>query len=125
MPFDASTDGSTIVGTSISARGSKAFIWDRENGMRSLSRVLRREYEAELTGWKLFEARGVSDDGLTITGRGINPDGVEEGWVVRLTPTADSLPLHTKSVPEPASAILPALILLISHRRRRRSPRTH
>ena len=35
-------------------------------------------------GWTLQGSRGISDDGLTISGWGINPDGNEEGWVVFL-----------------------------------------
>ena len=28
--------------------------------------------------------RGISDDGNSIVGYGVNPDGVEEGWIARL-----------------------------------------
>jgi hypothetical protein len=37
-----------------------------------------------LTGWQLWEATGVSDDGLSIVGYGRNPDGNTEAWLTRL-----------------------------------------
>jgi hypothetical protein len=52
--------------------------------MRSLQEVLVKDYGLELTGWALKMAKAVSDDGLTIVGKGINPDGKEEAWLVRL-----------------------------------------
>ncbi len=39
------------------------------------------ELGLDLTGWALFEARGISDDGLTIVGFGANPSGQTEVWI--------------------------------------------
>ena len=76
-----------MVGTSIlgkRAQWSEAFIWDKEKGMRSLKSVLENDYNLDLAGWKLQGANDVSDDGLTIVGNGINPDGNFEAWMVQL-----------------------------------------
>ena len=67
--------------------------------MRSLYDVLVNDLElAEVEDWQLLEARAVSDDGLSITGTGINPTGETEAWLVRL--------------PEPAAPLLPLAALL-------------
>ncbi|TWT32423.1 hypothetical protein KOR34_41860 [Posidoniimonas corsicana] len=56
------------------------FLWDRERGMRPLARVLAGDYGLDLEGWRLFEVGAISDDGTTIVGTGVNPDGVQEAW---------------------------------------------
>jgi probable HAF family extracellular repeat protein len=49
-----SGDGSTIVGasTKVGSLGTRAFIWDEQNGMRELSEVLS-DLGIDLTGWTL------------------------------------------------------------------------
>lgn len=81
-----SDDGSIVVGRSTVGRNFdvEVFIWDANNGMRNLKDVLEIEYGLDLTGWKLEWARGISQDGSTIVGFGINPDGNTEGWVATL-----------------------------------------
>jgi hypothetical protein len=37
-----------------------------------------------MKGWMLTRATGISDDGLTIVGQGLNPQGQLEGWVLQL-----------------------------------------
>ena len=78
--LDASEDGSTIVGFSTGTFGDEAFIWDAENGMRSL-RVHLISLGVDLTGWWLLEALAISDDGRTVVGFGINPDGDDEAFM--------------------------------------------
>lgn len=56
------------------------FLWDPDHGMRPLERVLSGDFGLDLTGWNLGEATAISDDGTTIVGTGINPDGVQEAW---------------------------------------------
>lgn len=86
--YAVSADGSVIIGE---AAYAKAFIWDKENGTRFLQEVLENEHGLELTGWKLRRATGVSDDGKTIVGFGINPNGEYEAWIVT--------PIKPNSVP--------------------------
>jgi uncharacterized membrane protein len=86
-PADASFNGSVIVGQSFSPRfGSpapEAFVWDQLGGSQYLIDVLTG-LGLDLTGWTLESATGISDDGLTIVGTGINPDGNQEAFIATL-----------------------------------------
>ncbi|MBE9042912.1 PEP-CTERM sorting domain-containing protein [Pleurocapsales cyanobacterium LEGE 10410] len=82
--YGVSGDGSIVVGKSSDDIFLEAFIWDKKNGMRNLQSVLTEEYGVDLTGWRLFVARDISDDGKTIMGLGTNPDGKTEAWVAKL-----------------------------------------
>ncbi len=101
--YSVSGDGSVIVGVegewayiADSRSTGRAFIWDADNGMRSLSDVLENDYGLDVvSGWLLGEAVGISADGLTIIGNGINPNGHFEGWVA--------------TIPEPGTFLLLAL----------------
>lgn len=86
-----SADGSTIVGYDGSYANSEPFIWDAVHGMRSLRQVLIGQ-GADLTGWTLGLATGVSADGRTIVGYGTNPNGQQEAWIAVLPePGTDAL----------------------------------
>jgi len=87
--YGVSADGSVIVGQSNSDLGIEAFIWDEDNGMRKLQDVLENIFQLDLTGWTLQGAYGISANGLTIVGEGINPVGDTEAWIA--------------TVPEPVS----------------------
>ena len=84
----------------------RAFVWDSTHGMRELDQVLI-DLGADLTGWKLFDARDISDDGLTIVGYGTNPSGFNEAWIA--------------TIPEPSTGLLlmAGLLGLGSYRRSR------
>lgn len=108
-----SADGSVVVGRSavggVAPRGDdRAFIWDARHGMRDLAGVLT-ELGADLRGWTLTEARAVSDDGRTIAGDAIDPDGREVAFVA--------------VVPEPGIGMMAAAMVMrgLLCRRRRRS----
>jgi len=88
---DISADGSVIVGSANSGV-SEAVFWTEADGMRVLQDFLMNELGLDLTGWQLTNAFGISDDGLTIVGRGTNPDGISQGWIA--------------VIPEPATGLL-------------------
>lgn len=92
-----SADGSVVVGFGNSALGSEAFIWDTTHGIRNLRDVLTNDFGLGpgLTGWTLTEATGISTDGLTIVGFGVNPSGDTEAWRAQIDP-----------IPEPATLLL-------------------
>lgn len=109
---DVSADGSVIVGIAHSERGSEAFVWDEQHGMRSLYDLLLADptIAPQLEGWAFHAAVAVSDDGRTIVGDGTNPNGEREGWLVRI----DSAP-----VPEPSTVamLMTAVICVLARRR--------
>jgi len=98
-----SADGSTIVGQGYNTTNSDAFVWDGQNGIRSLRDVLTAQGD-DLTGWTLTSAQAVSADGRTIVGWGTNPAGQTEAWLARISGPA--------IVPEPGSLVLFAVGML-------------
>ena len=52
--------------------------------MGKLQEVLEQEHALDLTGWHLLDARGISDDGLTIVGFGDSPTGHRQAWMARV-----------------------------------------
>ena len=88
-----SSDGSIIVGQATPLSGDGAFIWDEVHGLRSLHAVLEElGVGAALSGWQLTYANGISADGQTIVGLGVNPAGENEGWVATVPdPSADGM----------------------------------
>jgi hypothetical protein len=70
-------DGTVIVGR------YPAFLWTPTLGMVDLQTYLISQ-GADLTGWTLAEARGVSADGRTIVGNGSNNVTGQSVWIARL-----------------------------------------
>jgi len=103
--LDVSDDG-RIVGIGSTADGARAFLWDEADGMRDLQIVLE-QLGLDLSGWTLAEARAISNDGLTIVGVGLNPDGNGEAWIATL--------------PEPGTGLLLGLALFGVAAKRRRA----
>ncbi|MBW2424681.1 MAG: hypothetical protein JRG86_10555 [Deltaproteobacteria bacterium] len=77
-------EGAVVVGSSEASDGPTAFVWRRKEGMRSLHALLEARGVTLPPGWRLTHALGVSARGDVIVGRGRNPSGESEGWVVRL-----------------------------------------
>ena len=90
VAYGVSADGSVVVGVGSSPAGEEAIIWDETYGMRNLRQVLNA-YGVDLTDWTLSVALGISDDGRTIVGRGINPDGNTEAWIALIPEPAPLL----------------------------------
>ena len=74
--FGVSADGSVIVG----GNQGNPFVWDTNNGVRSLSTVLFDLGVPGMDGWTILSAVGISADGRTIVGEAFNPQGDIEAW---------------------------------------------
>ncbi len=88
--LDISGDGSTIVGIngSILGSGFRAFFWRQSLGMVELQTYMSPFLGAQLAGWSLQAATGISADGHTLCGYGYNPSSQLEAWVMTLPPDA-------------------------------------
>lgn len=97
-----SADGSVVVGTTTTIL-SRAVTWV-SGEMRLVEDVLS-DRGVDLAGWTLIRASGVSADGRTLVGTGLNADGQNEAWLAYL--------------PEPATSGLccAALVSLVALRR--------
>ncbi len=90
VAYGVNKDGTLVVGTGSKTNclkiglnksiESEAFLWDRTNHMRSLKSVLKSSHGINLTNWVLATAIGISNDGKSITGMAINPNGESEGY---------------------------------------------
>lgn len=87
--FAISGDGSVAAGEMRNPEvGTVAMIWDAYRGPRGLQELLATEFGLvePLAGWSLVRPTAISQDGLTIVGDGINPDGASEAWRAVLDP---------------------------------------
>lgn len=89
-----SAAGNLITGTATIAALPHAVIWDDQAGVLMLEDLLEAK-GVDLTGWYLFSAAAISDDGDTIAGNGWY-DGDEVGWVI-----TGALDLFIPDVPLP------------------------
>lgn len=80
--LDIDGDGDRVVGFDAPFIGGprQALIWESGVGSRRLQDVLANDYGLNLTGWTLQAATAISDDGKTIVGYGLNPQGRVEAW---------------------------------------------
>jgi hypothetical protein len=74
--------------------------------MRRLSDVLISGGATGLAGWTLMDATGISADGSTIAGTGINPSGKMEAFVVT---TSGQMEAAFATIPEPSTTVLTTL----------------
>lgn len=81
---DVSADGAMVVGSLSTPSEEQAFLWTPVHGIRQLSDVLVQDFDLDLTGWRLDKANGVSADGKTIAGSGLNPAGRSEAWLAHI-----------------------------------------
>lgn len=88
-----SDDGSTVVGSAWhpSINASVAVLWDAQGNIRRLDEFVRVGLGLDIPGWTLTAATGISGDGRTIAGYGVNPSGLTQGFVV--TVPAPSAPV--------------------------------
>ncbi|MDB4381168.1 PEP-CTERM sorting domain-containing protein [Mariniblastus sp.] len=106
-----SDNGMTIIGDGYDSNGRLAFLWQEEVGMVSLFDSLTT-LGHDMSHWEsLTSASGISSDGTTISGWGINHQGNQEAFVASIT-----------SVPEPNTPLLFGVGLAwIAAKRRRRA----
>jgi len=85
-PTAISADGRRITGWAGRGGGGPdvAVLWEASGRLRPVSDLLSSEAVTATAGWSLTRARGISADGRTIVGEGIDPDGTGRGWIVTL-----------------------------------------
>lgn len=93
--FGVSGDGTIVVGQGTTQLGFEAILWDENNEIHNLKELLENQYGLDLSGWQPQFARGISADGRTIVGWGLNPDGNTEAWIATLPELAESCPADT------------------------------
>lgn len=73
--------------------GWEALLWREGSGFEPLADFATGALGLDLNGWTLVRANAITPDGNAIVGEGINPDGVEQGWVIYLdSPFATDVP---------------------------------
>ncbi|HPF40919.1 MAG TPA: dockerin type I domain-containing protein [Phycisphaerae bacterium] len=91
QPAAVSTRGDIVVGTLFPEGGGAqvAFVWDDLHGTRLLRDVLLTQGAANVDGWSLSAVRAASDDALTLTGVGDDPETqISMTWLAELAPLA-------------------------------------
>lgn len=80
-----SADGSVIVGQAFSRtlNDEVAFVWTSSAGMVPLRDILLAQ-GVDITGWRIRDATGISADGMTIVGTGVNAAGNTEAWMATI-----------------------------------------
>ena len=81
--YGVSYDGSTVVGEGRRGGASEAFRWTNATGMKSIADLLTQG-GVDLTGWQLEAATGVSANGVTVVGSGLDPSSKAQAWIARV-----------------------------------------
>jgi probable HAF family extracellular repeat protein len=95
-----SADGRVIVGmgSGVNADGNgEAFVWFPGRGILDLRKYLLDHGLGAVQGWRLSEATGVSDDGRTLLGWGIDPAGARSAWLAHID--IDDFPAPPPALP--------------------------
>jgi hypothetical protein len=85
-----SGDGAVMVGSASPAFEplpgdiSAAIIWDELQGWRSIRQILV-DSAVDIAGWSSLSPADVSANGTVIVGKGINPEGHGEAWLIDLS----------------------------------------
>lgn len=82
--YAVSSDGAVIAGEAAEADGPAAFIWSEGYGMQSLRTAMRMAGLPLPAGWRPQRAFGLSADGLTVVGEGLDESGETQGYLVVL-----------------------------------------
>lgn len=85
IPKDVSGDGTVVVGLTDGEdfQEQESFVWTSQRGTKLLNDAAEDVYGFDIfAGWDRLVALGVSGDGTTAVGTGINPDGDREAWRV-------------------------------------------
>jgi uncharacterized membrane protein len=81
---DVSANGSLIVGYGDTDNGRQAMFWTEATGMVNVQQFLSSNGISAVADWKLISTEGISADGRTIVGTGINPAGLREAWIATI-----------------------------------------
>jgi probable HAF family extracellular repeat protein len=76
--------GTVIVGRATTSAGAEAFVWTPKSGTQSLAQFAADRGVTGLQSWTLSATTGVSADGRTFVGYGINPAGDTEAWIISI-----------------------------------------
>ncbi|HKQ96528.1 MAG TPA: thrombospondin type 3 repeat-containing protein, partial [Candidatus Polarisedimenticolia bacterium] len=78
------SDNGDVAGESSSAAGDIAMLWTPELGMVPVMPLLKLFGATGLDGWLLTVVEGITPDGRTLVGGGLDPDGHPHAWVATL-----------------------------------------
>lgn len=73
--YDVTDDGAIVVGS--------FGIWNKADGIRKIESILTTRYGLDVSGWQFSDGvKAISADGKVLVGKGINPNGFHESWIV-------------------------------------------
>jgi probable HAF family extracellular repeat protein len=79
-----SGDGRRVVGwATLASQADTALVWI-DRGVHDIADLLAPDARAVFERWSQTRARAISQDGRTIVGKGVSPDGTMQGWMVQL-----------------------------------------
>ena len=87
-----SDDGQIVAGRSEGQEGHAAFFWTPSFGMVPLEPFLRLFGADVPEDWILLEVTGITPDGRSLVGNGVNPSGDNEAWIATLPASLDCEP---------------------------------